>query len=171
MKKILLLFGILIISLSCESDETNSDDSQMFTRNIELKSMMKAQVGKIDNKGIIHLTATDASIRQQAQMFLRKSDENANLTEYHVESIDDKEYLRWSGDNGRVATVALIINPQNGDVSLGETVCESNACSDGGGCVPNGLYCTSCIPNPALPNYKGDCKRTTTGGQDPSIDP
>ncbi|ARN76858.1 hypothetical protein BST97_01940 [Nonlabens spongiae] len=171
MKKILSLIGIILIAASCERDNADSNESQIFERNLELKSVMNSKIGKIDSDGAIHLTATDASIRIEAQKFLRKGDEKASLVEYHVEDIDGKSYLRWSGDNNKVATVALNVNPQNGDVSLGETVCESTRCASGGGCVPDGQYCTECRPyGPS--GVKGDCKRTTTGGnEDPSLDP
>ena len=48
--------------------------------------------------------------------------------------------------------------------ATGKTVCTSIACASGGGCVPNGDYCTKCVPSGVQEGsgLTGDCTRSTS---------
>ena len=58
-----------------------------------------------------------------------------------------KKHLRFYYKDNYVLTIDLLeLNSVDGRVGTGKTVYTSQACATWGGCVPNGNYCTPCVP-------------------------
>lgn len=64
--------------------------------------------------------------------------------------------MRYFSENDIVSTIALI-KDENDQYITGRTICKSVWSASGGGCIPDGEYCTKCERDGVL----GDCERTT----------
>lgn len=166
MKRINILFFclIVIISMSCEN-ENNSNVVNNYEFEDTFKSIIGSKIGIFDN-GKINLKVPDEKILKSFNDFNLKYDINKNYSSLEVFTVNDKNYIRFFSDDNYVSTVALLLDDNN-TVITGNTVCTSEACATGGGCIPNGDYCTPCKPQGDDSPAVGDCKRTTTGFQEP----
>lgn len=169
----MVLLGALFVAFSfmfsCSSEDREVNDIDATTSSVsylEKKSfedLMKTEVvGEINNNSVYLYIPTDVLV-EKFNNYNQKFKRNLLSKSANVLEIEDKKYLRFYSNGGKVSTLELIVN-ENGKVLLGSTICESTACASGGGCVPDGLYCTSCkIPGAGPQHPGGDCKRTTTG--------
>jgi len=156
--KIVLLFSLVFIS-SCNSDETNKRNDVSAKAFNEL---MGNEIGTL-NKGEVLL---DISNEKLLSLYnFQKLDENIKSERFEVVKFDSKNYIRFYNNDKSVSTIALIENKSNKKIILGQTECTSVQCATGGGCLPNGDYCTKCVPEGAQPGsgITGDCKRKTIG--------
>ena len=83
--------------------------------------------------------------------------------EIKIEDIDSEKYLRIYSNNDYVSTIALKLDNESTYMMTESTSCTSKDCASGGGCVPDGQYCTKCVKGESFgsPIY-GDCLRTTS---------
>ena len=156
----LLFFALILFSASCKNEEVNFIDTEL--KAPVLKELIGSKIAHQESDKII-LDVSDSMIMQSFKKFIEENDLKLNPQSFKVVSIDNKNYLRFYSDNNQVSTIALIKGKDNQYI-VGKTVCTSTACASGGGCVPNGLYCTECIPPYANPEgpIRGDCTRVTT---------
>ncbi len=161
MKKIFFLFSFLFVLFSCETDEKNLVDA---TAKLDAKfaSFTGSIISYEDNdKNVVKVS--DGKLMQVFKKFVADNKLNLEPLHYKIETIDDKEYLRVYSKNNYVSTVDLIKTDSNRRAT-GKTVCTSIACASGGGCVPNGDYCTKCVPSGVQEGsgLTGDCTRSTS---------
>ena len=173
MKKTFLFCAFLsLLFVSCDKDSDMNDDSVSVSKEIVLKSVFNSPIGELDSEtGDFVLTATDESIKVAINSFIatdnafisKNSTGKSEMSSYKIEKIDGDNYLRFytSGDDDLVTTIAIEYNSKSASFDTGGTSCTSRDCNSGGGCVPNGLYCTKCQNGPF--GGVGDCTRTTTG--------
>lgn len=150
-----LLFTVFFFSCEKEENINNPKTENQFT---EMNTFFESKVGRIDGE-IISITVAEEDILSNAKKALK--DTNLNLEPYKYEIFKDnnKNYLRILSKGNYVSTVELLKTP-GGGLFTGGTVCTSVACASGGGCVPDGLYCTKCTPED--PTLAGDCTRSTS---------
>lgn len=155
-------FIVLMLLLSCNNEE-NVDGQREASRRVMLKTMESfgdAEIG-IREGNKLQIVVSKKQILDYAKEALK--DTRLNLTPYDYKIIeqDGQNYIRVFSNNNYVSTAELL-EGENGILRIGKTVCTSTQRATGGGCVPNGVYCTPCIP-PNAPGLSGDCTRTTTG--------
>lgn len=161
MKTIKVLLCLLVLTaLSCEKEDNGVDVNTVeFELDSTFKSLTNSKIG-FEKDGEIVLGVSNGLIMKEFKKLVTKSGLELKLQSFEVVSIDNNKYLRFYSEGDNVSTIALI-KDDNGNYRTGSTVCKSKACASGGGCVPNGLYCTECKwPN----GNPGDCERITTGG-------
>lgn len=160
MKKVLLFsIFIAVFALSCNSDESKVVDSNNSrlenAANGDLEKLSFSVIGvKKDNNIVLNISKD-----KLLEVFRAESKRNGlegNPLSCRIEKINNKDYLRFHNDDDTVSTIELLVDSE-GNVTTGGTVCKSKACASGGGCLPNGLYCTECK------TFNFDCERTTTG--------
>jgi len=161
MRKILFILLVALIFQACENDNNTEDESVDF--NLSFDKLTNSKVGQELN-GEFVLGVSNKSLLSTYKKFATKFNSDIEVQSVAVITIDNKKYLRFYFDNGMISTIA-IIKDRNGLYHTGNTICESVDCASGGGCIPEGVYCTECKPNrPSQPiSTKGDCKRTTIG--------
>lgn len=162
--KIISLFSLVLV-VSCTSDDKKAEE----LKSKSFQELMKSEVGVIDGNEVL----LDISKDELVAKFKDYAKEIAlGVEPYKVEiiNVDSSNYLRFYNTNKTVSTVALIekanIAAKLPPVELGNTVCTSVQCATGGGCLPNGDYCTVCIPPGTQPGsgITRDCTRSTSGG-------
>jgi hypothetical protein len=159
MKNSILMVLLVLLSFSCTNEEGESNNE---IETIEFKTLMNSPVA-LEMDGKIELAVTKNRAIHTFNQFEGSDPEAMNANDVKVEEIHGKNYLRFYSADGRVATLELI-KSENNTFITGNTVCESVACAECCGCVPDGLYCTKCTKYPALPGGPvNDCKRTTGG--------
>ena len=160
MKKIFLLltFVFSMFIVSCDNETDNIQESSDVT-NEKMDSFINSNIG-IDKNGQFEFTVAENTILKAVKEYSNTFDLDIEPQSIKIIDIDAKKYLRIYSKNNYVSTVALVLDNQN-NYRVDKTVCTSKACASGGGCIPNGSYCTECYGSNGL---KGDCKRTTTGG-------
>ena len=164
MKKIIYLLLLTFVFTACTNDDSKLEN------NIEEFSFKEFTGSKIayESKGELKLNVSKQQILKTFSNYSKKYGESLEPETFKIIKLDNKNYLRLYSKNSTVSTVALIKDSDN-FYKTGSTVCETKACASGGGCIPNGDYCTKCRPE-GTPTQApdGDCKRTSTG---PVIDP
>ncbi|MFK5983014.1 MAG: hypothetical protein QM499_08880 [Flavobacteriaceae bacterium] len=149
--------ALFLLIISCEKqDNTNNDLGENFT----FENIINNKIG-IEKNGTFTLNVLNDDVINAFKKFSLKNDLNLKPLSFKVIIIDNNEYLRFYNENNQVSTIALI-KDDSGHYKTGGTVCTSSACSSGGGCVPNGLYCTPCKPQGPDSSVNGDCKRVTS---------
>lgn len=144
--------------VSCDKENDTIQNSSDFT-NEKMDSFIDSNIG-IDKNGDFEFIVAENTILKAVREYSMKFDLNIEPQSIKVIDLDDKKYLRIYSKDDYVSTVALVLDNLN-NYRVDKTVCTSIACASGGGCIPNGSYCTECYGSNGL---KGDCKRTTTGG-------
>jgi len=163
MKNLIYLFCFVFL-ISCNTDNESNESDELFENNSKsFEELINTQIGSIeDNK--ISLDISDENLLESFRIHAKRR--NIDPENFKVVKIDLKWYLRFYNKDESVTTIALIKskNPESGRIYLGNTECTSSACSSGGGCVPDGLYCTECNPPSTHDDsgIKGDCSRTTS---------
>lgn len=159
MKKIFLFsVFIAVFAISCNSEEKEIIDSSA-KNNLERLNLSVIGIKKGDE---ITLNVSSNKLLEVFKEFSKTNELEINPLYSKIEKINGKDYLRFYNDDETVSTIELFID-ENNIVSTGSVVCTSTACASCCGCVPDGLYCTKCVPPEAGPLGSGDCKRTTTG--------
>lgn len=157
MKKffLVLLISTIGIYFSCEQDSgsQNESDNRFFGSEIGNFS----SYSKISD---LKITTSKKQILSNAKLALNETGLIIEPEDLHTFIDNGKFFLRIMSKDNYITTVEII--SVNGKAIIGETSCTSVACASGGGCVPDGLYCTKC--NPTDPTLVGDCKRTTSNG-------
>ncbi|MBO3097099.1 hypothetical protein [Gelidibacter pelagius] len=168
MKKHLTLFLSFLLFFSCGNETLKSEDPNViatekaeenFTVNARsaynFDELTNTAIG-YDNNGVVELGVSKQKVMETFIMFSMLHNEELKPKSFEIITIDDFHYLRFYSEDDIVSTIALIKN-DNDQYITGRTVCETKRCADGGGCIPNGDYCTPCVRN----DVPGDCKRTT----------
>ncbi len=148
---------------SCNDDNSNELEKQLKAAKLEkMSSFQNAEIGIIED-GNLEILVSKNQILTFAKEALKDTKLNLKPIDYKVIEVDNIKYIKIFSNDNYVSTAELLIN-ENGVLKVGKTVCTSTACASGGGCIPNGSYCTSCTPPnaPGLPG-SGNCTRTTTG--------
>ena len=164
MKKSFYLLSLLFIIFSCENSETSNESAAL-----KLDSDFTKLTGSVlsfTEQGV-EVTVSDSKLMSTFKNFVIQNDLDSEPLYHKIVSIDGKNYLRFYSKDNYVSTIDLIeTNSETGKkiIELGSTVCTSEACASGGGCVPNGDYCTACIPPNTQPGsgITGECKRSTS---------
>lgn len=160
-KNIILICVLAFISLSCEQEVNNEkiNESLELNKNFSFERLANSPIG-IEKNGKIELGVPDEKIMETFKEYAKMHSPDINPKSFEIINLDNAFYLRFYSDKNIVSTIALLKDESN-QYMTGGTVCETVACASGGGCVPQGAYCTECRPN-GPDNPKGDCKRTTT---------
>ncbi|RZK04295.1 MAG: hypothetical protein EOO46_16910 [Flavobacterium sp.] len=162
-KKLFAIIFIVGLLSSCDEEPSSGKQDQRIGLKLQkMSSFTDAEIGILENKQLKILVSKN-QILSYAKEALRDTKLNLTPIDYKIIEDNNKNYIRVFSKNNYVSTAELIIN-ENGVLKVGKTVCTSTACASGGGCIPNGSYCTACTPpnSPGLPG-SGDCTRTTTG--------
>ena len=162
MKKILFLFSFLFILFSCETEDSNVAEA---TAKLESKfAYFTGSVISYEDTNKNTIKVSDDKLMQVFKEFVKENKLNIEPLYHKIETIDGKEYLRFYSKGNYVSTVDLLETNTNQSKTTGKTVCTSVACASGGGCIPNGDYCTVCTPPNVQPGsgLTGDCTRTTS---------
>ena len=167
--KTLFSLGILLIIISC-SNQSSVEDQELFRSSkkseFKFESLTNSPIGELVD-GKIKIEVSKAQILNAFENFISQNHlENEKPLDVKVITLDNKKYLRIYSEKNEVSTLELIA--ENNVLRTGSTVCTSTACASGGGCVPDGQYCTECRTG-VNGSLKGDCTRTTTGGSNPGI--
>ena len=159
MKKLILLCCATVFLNSCENDR--NDVVASTSKLINIEKFTETEIGNEVN-GEFHFTATKTSILKTFKDLVQVDSENRPLEpqSIKIETIDGKKFLRILSKNNYVSTVELVLKP-NYKYYTQSTVCSSTACASGGGCIPDGSYCTPCRVG-INGSLRGDCTRTTT---------
>ena len=161
--KILLGIGMVVFSIlvfiACNKEDSNENENSVSQKSKleKMDSFFGAKIAEINDKEV-KVTVSKNDILQFANEALNDTHLNLKPYDYKIVEENGLKYLRILSDRNYVSTVELIENDST--LRIGKTVCTSTACASGGGCIPNGIYCTSCVRSNGLP---GDCTRTTTG--------
>lgn len=153
MKKLIyLLFFASLIFTSCRKEAQLK----------EMETVFNSEIGKMVD-GKFEFTVTKESILASTKEMPTSKELNLKPKEVKIEEIEGKQYLRIYSDNDYVSTIALKFDSEGARMMTEGTSCTSKDCASGGGCVPNGQYCTKCVKGESFgsPIY-GDCLRTTS---------
>ncbi|WP_290859304.1 hypothetical protein [Flavobacterium sp.] len=163
-RKILVGIGMILFSylafIACNNEDNyeNKDSELKKGKYEKMDSFFGAKIGVLKNKEV-QVVVTKDDILKFAKEALK--DTKLDLKPFDYKIIEEKgvKYLRIYSQNNYVSTVELL-EDKNNSLKVANTVCTSTACASGGGCIPNGSYCTACEYSNGLP---GDCTRTTSG--------
>lgn len=148
--------------MSCTNQESVVPNSDFAVEDVVLKSFVNTTMAaRIDGK--IALLASKESIINAAKNYSNKYRLGIEPIDMKVLELDDKAYLRIMSKDGKASTIELTYNKDKGTYQTRSTLCTSSDCSEGGGCLPNGQYCTKCTSSPSITDYKGGCTRSTRG--------
>ncbi len=160
MRKYIYLFFISLIFFSCEKENTNLE-----TFNFD--SLTKSKIA-VEKNGKLELNVKKENLLNAYKDFNETYGNDVKVKSFKLIEVDSKPYLRFFNEDETVSTIA-INKTENGYYVTGTTVCKSKKCASGGGCIPNGEYCTKCRPEGTPPGAPdGDCERTTSS--DPVIE-
>lgn len=159
----LSVFTLLLVAfIACNKDEGENSNSG----NVELKKMESfedAEIGILEGKKM-NIMVSKKQLLDYAEETLKDTKLNLRPYDYKIIEENNTKYLRIYSNNNYVSTVELLVS-EGGVLKTAKTVCTSTSCASGGGCLPNGDYCSPCSPPnaPGLPG-SGDCIRTSSGG-------
>lgn len=148
--------------ISCQTEDKNQEISESnHDAPFEFKNFTNSNVG-FDKDNEVELNVSYEKIVNTFNEFSDKFKLGLEAKNFKVITIENNKYIRFFNKDNTVSTVELI-KDENNVYSTGSTVCTSTSCASGGGCVPNGVYCTPCQPYGPDSPITGDCIRTTTG--------
>ncbi len=168
MGKYLNLLCLVLFLFSCGNEDVKLEESnvvatEMARKNLSINSTKTFNFDELtntaigyDNEGKVELGVTDYKIMETFILYSKLHNSQLNPKSFEIIEIDELHYLRFFSEDDIVSTIALV-KDGNDQYITGRTICESKRCASGGGCIPDGQYCTKCEVN-TLP---GDCKRTT----------
>ncbi|PHS63477.1 MAG: hypothetical protein COB12_09275 [Flavobacterium sp.] len=158
MKAIKTVFIVLfVLVMSCEKQDSSKIE---LDSNFTFKSLTNNKIG-IEKDGKFTLNVINDEVMDAFKKFSLKNGLDLKPLSFKVITIDENNYLRFYNEDDQVSTIVLI-KGDNGHYKTGGTVCTSTVCSSGGGCIPNGLYCTPCKPFGPDGPTSSDCKRVTS---------
>ncbi|MFD2914972.1 hypothetical protein [Psychroserpens luteus] len=170
MKKIIFsLFIVIFVFLSCEQEDSKQiNQNAELTKEITFDRLTSSVIG-YEKDGKVQLGVSNEKVMNTFRKFTRVYSQDLTPQSFEVIEIDSKQYLRFHSEGNVVSTIALI-KGDNGQYRSGSVVCETVACANNDGCIPEGNHCTKCVPDNADPEgpIRGDCKKTSGG---PVIDP
>ncbi|SDB54614.1 hypothetical protein SAMN03097699_2042 [Flavobacteriaceae bacterium MAR_2010_188] len=163
------LFLILSLALvfSCTDDVNNKRDHDMSI--FSAKGYTESKIAYSED-GEIKIAVDDNALLYAFNQYSETNRLGEPADRYEVFAYEGENFIRFFHKDGSMSTTALIPANENMKTSgnmiymTGCTTCTSSDCNSGGGCVPNGCYCTPCKP-PSLPPgnpYEGDCLRSTS---------
>lgn len=155
-KSFYLLIVVPFLLLSCENNriEENNDNSSKSTLS-EMPELLGSEIALMKDS-VVQLTVSESSVMAAAKSFFKKTDLQTEPVSFKIIDVNNNKYLRFYNEDNTLSTIELIVDSTSHKIILGSTICTSDVCVSGGGCVPDGVYCTEC--NGGL----GDCKRTTS---------
>lgn len=163
MSRIVFIILISIGLISCQTEDKNQEISESSLNTpFEFKNFTNSNVGFYKDNELV-FNVSNEKIVNTFNEFSDKFKLGLEAYNFKVITIENNKYLRFFNKDNTVSTVELI-KDENNVYSTGSTVCTSTSCASGGGCVPNGVYCTQCQPYGPDSPITGDCVRTTTGG-------
>lgn len=126
-----------------------------------MDNFSNSEVGYSDSNKIV-FNLSNKQILSSFKFYSKRNSLNIEPLNCKVEKIDGNNYLRFYNKDNSVSTIALLSN-ELGKVMIGGTLCTSKDCASGGGCLPNGDYCTKCNTGSVLGSpISGDCIRSTS---------
>lgn len=149
-----VLFCTTLISCGTVSTDQTPTESEI----AEMSDFTYTKIA-IEENGVTKLLVTENSVLKSAKRFSKLIGQDTNPQSLIIETIGEKKYLRIINDDKTVSTVELMLDESN-IYTTGGTICRSNFNSSGGGCIPEGLYCTPLTPGKN--GTTGGCERTTT---------
>ncbi|QTE21676.1 hypothetical protein [Polaribacter cellanae] len=159
MKKTIYLLLFSFILVACQTEDNKGNDS---LAKFEINKLTNSKIA-FEDEGKLILNVSDHKILETFKAFNKTMELQLDPERFEIIKVEDKNYLRFFSKNNQVSTIALEKGSDN-IYRTGSTVCTSTACASGGGCIPNGNYCTKCRPEGTPPKAPdGDCRRTTTG--------
>lgn len=114
-----------------------------------------------EKQGKVELGVSDQKIMETFVLCSMLHNSELNPKSFEIIKIDELYYLRYFSENDIVSKIALIKHKY--DQYIQERRYATVRCASGGGCIPDGQYCTECERN----GIPGDCKRTTTSEPTP----
>lgn len=169
-EKNLIVFGFLFVTFllpSCNSENENSANENSANENSKQISTKLEKMDSFFGSKIAVSKGTDLEVVVEkvdvlfyAEEALKDTGFNLKPKDFKIIDQNNKKYLRIYSNDDYVSTVELIL--ENGSYKIAKTVCTSKVCASGGGCIPNGDYCTACEYAKGTPST--DCTRTRTGG-------
>jgi hypothetical protein len=158
MKKIICLLLLSFIFTSCLNDDSKVEN---YSTETTLKNFTGSEIA-IEEKDEIVLNVSYDKIMTSFKAFNKTMKLGLEPESFEIIKEDGKSYIRFYSKDNQVSTIALL-KGDNKRIIIGTTVCTSTACASGGGCIPDGLFCTKCRPEGTPPKAPdGDCTRTTS---------
>lgn len=162
MRKLFCIFLLFISFISCQTEDRNQEILESKTiSNFDFKTFIDSPIA-INGNGILRLNVTEDNILNVFKEYINNYKLNLKPESFKIVTIENKKYLRFYNSDNSVSTIELIQDKDN-IYKTGSTVCTSTSCASGGGCVPEGVYCTKCQPYGPDSPITGDCVRTTSG--------
>ncbi len=153
MKRIVALFLVILVFSSCVNNDDSFDHENIDS---SFKEITNSTVGYENNEEVIFAVSKELILEKFIE-FAKENNIDIIPTSFEVIEIEGKKYLRFYGDH-TASTIALF-KDRNNKYITGSTICTSSACAFGGGCLPEGKFCTACKPKEGN-SY--DCLKTTT---------
>lgn len=157
-----MIMSFIIFFIAC-SNEGNNEKIDTTVNKVKFEKMdtfFGAKIGEIENSKV-RVVVDKNDLLKFAKDALKIN--GLNLEPYDCEIIDQKgvKYLRIFSQKNYVSTVKLNLE-ENNSLRVANTICSSTVCASGGGCIPDGQYCSPCSYSNGLPS--SDCSRVTSGG-------
>jgi hypothetical protein len=135
----------MFLIVSCTSDKATN--KELLSKSFQ--DLMNLEIGKLIDDEIV-LDIRNQDLMEKFQDYTDRIKLDVKPTNVEILTLDSNHYLRFQNSNNSFSTIALITvfypnleKPYIG-VELGSTICTSLICAGGGGCLPNGDYCTQC---------------------------
>jgi hypothetical protein len=164
-KKNLFAISILFTMLyfaSCNSENENSSNEnskQNVTNYEKMDAFFGSKIAVVKGSDLEVVVAKE-DVLLYAEEALKDSGLNLKPKNFKIIDENNKKYLRIYSNDNYVSTVELTL--ENGVYKVAKVVCTSQVCASGGGCVPDGEYCTPCKYSNGASS--SDCTRTSTAG-------
>lgn len=174
-KKVLCLALFCFLLNSCSEDiftddftvqDHQFDDLTIQDHKPEVVKFHGSEIGMMEN-GKLVFNKSKKSILKSFQNLPGIAELKLTPERLEVVEIDGKSYLRIYSNNNYVSTTEIIMGDPNSKfhpiAEIGGTTCTSTDCASGGGCIPEGDYCTKCTTYNfmGVPST-GDCTRSTS---------
>ncbi|MEO0468643.1 MAG: hypothetical protein AAF206_03410 [Bacteroidota bacterium] len=159
-KSIYLLLAMIFTLVACQQEQLDIPTESDSIFNSQVANVVDGKLKLSIEQGAILAAAQEIDVVQTLQLVPHDA---------KIEEIDGKHYLRIYSSEDYVSTIELIADPSNPlSFVAAEVVCSSSDCASGGGCIPDGQYCTKCITGQDWwgNDIIGDCHRTTYGKVD-----
>ncbi|MDO5656665.1 MAG: hypothetical protein Q4G27_11065 [Flavobacteriaceae bacterium] len=154
--KSLIYLSLAFFLLSCNNDDKikiNQLSEKIISSDLHRTGINQGIIGKYTNGQIVLDYSSDDMLEIFEQDLMDIYNETKPVSVKVIE-INNKDYLRFFNNDETVSTIELFT--ENNIVYTGKTVCTSKICASGGGCIPDGEYCTKCE------KLAEDCVRTTS---------
>lgn len=151
-----------LVFTACQTEENKETTNSELDTIFQFKELTNSFIGTEEN-GKIKLKVSNHRIIATFNDFNLTLGLNLIATSFDIINEDGNNFIRFYSSKNQVSTLALL-KDSNNNYLTGKTICKSTACASGGGCIPDGNYCTPCVrPSNGLP---GDCERITIESED-----